>query len=216
MTPQQMRFESLLPFYVNGTLPPDDLAFMQDYLARQPNADQALALTKHIQQTVQTMVHEQPQAATVERFLDKWAVTRTDSKTGTTPKKPAACLASRRSSTMDKLGGWWVGLAGLSAVAITATLVLMPGFMTLGALHLDGLDGKPDLEIVLTQNITPSHESVAAHLERFNGLIVAQSKQDGYHRISVDLQNRAADQHALIVALQSDGHLQSYTLLASR
>lgn len=216
MTPQQMRFESLLPFYVNRTLQPDDLAFMQDYLARQPYADRALALTKHIRQTVQTMVREQPQAVTVERFLDKWAETRADSKTGTMPKKAAACSASRRSSTMDKLCGWWIGLAGLSVAALTATLVLVPGLTTHGALHVDGLDGQPDLEIVLAQNIKPSHDSVAAHLERFNGVIVAQSEQDGYHRISVDLQKRAADQHALISALQSDGCLQSYTLLASR
>ncbi|MCD8503860.1 MAG: hypothetical protein LRY61_11635 [Burkholderiaceae bacterium] len=215
MTPQQKRFERLVPFYVNGTLEGDDLAFMQDYLAHHPNAERALALTKHIQQTVQTLVQEQPQAATVDRFLNKWAQTQTDPQNVRLPKA-ATHAATHTSSAMDELSGWWIGLAGLGVATMAATLMLMPGFAPLGALHLDGLDGRPDLEVVLAQNISPDHETVIAHLKRFNGQIVAQSEQDGYHRISIDLQNRAADQHELIAVLQSDGHLQSYTLLASR
>lgn len=215
MTPQQERFENLLPFYVNGTLEGGELAFMQDYVARHPHAERALALTKHIQQTVQTLGQEQPQPAVVESFLNKWAQTQTDAQTVPLPKA-AIRTATHTSSAMDKLRGWWIGLAGLGVAAIAATLVLMPGFAVLGALHLDDLDGKPDLEVVLSQNISLEHEAVIAHLKRFNGQIVAQSEQDGYHRISIDLQNRAADQHELIAALQSDGYLQSYILLASR
>lgn len=213
MTPQQKRFERLLPFYVNGTLERDDLAFMQDYLVRHEGAARALALTRHIQQTVQSMAHEQPQASAVERFITKWAQASQQSRP---LAKPATDPVARGPSMGAKFNAWWIGLVGLGVAAMVATVLLLPGVTTVGALHVDGLDGRPDLEVVLAQNISPDHQAVIAHLKRFNGQIVAQSEQDGYHRISIDLQNRAADQHELIAVLQSDGHLQSYTLLASR
>lgn len=215
MTPEQKRFEELLPFYANGTLPPADMAFMQDYLARNASANKALSFVRHIQKTVQHGSYEQPPAASVERFLNKWTQTSELLQSSDKPK-PVTERVTREPSTGERFRAWWIGLAGLGVAAMAVTVLLLPGLATVGVLHSDGLDGKPDLELVLAQNISPDHEIVRAHLKRFNGQIVERSEQDGLHRVSVDLQNRAADQHELIAALQNDGQLKSYTLLATR
>ena len=202
------RFEQLLPFYVNRTLPPDDVAFVEQWLATDAKAQEDLAFVTHLQRAAHGMLALEPDAQKLNRFLDKLERAQASAVLESTPDVPVPAFQT--------LKGWWLGLAGLAVAATVATLVLVPGLAPTGALHADQLDGRADIELVLAQSVTPDHEAVVAHLQRFNGQIVAQSEQDGRHRITVDLQNRAADQHELIAALEDAGHLEGFTILASR
>ena len=209
MTPDRERFEGLLPFYLNGTLGEQDVAFVEQFLNSDSKAQDSLQFARHLQDAIRECANDQPDSEQVARFLRKFNH-RQQSKT----VAPASGGAAQQAFV--KLKGWWLGLVGVAVAAGAAVLVLTPSLAPTGALHGDRLDGRPDLELILAQNITPSHEEVLAHLQRFNGRIVAQFEQDGHHRIVIDLQNRAADQHDLIVALQDAGHLEGFTVLASR
>lgn len=207
MTDDRERFEQILPFYVNGTLPPDDVAFVEQWLATDAKAQEELAFVVGLQRAAHGLLAVEPDTERLNRFLGKLEKIQ----------PPAAEFAKELvRPAFQSLKGWWLGLAGLAVAATAATLVLTPGLAPTGVLHSDQLDGRPDVELVLAENITPNHEVVLGHLQRFNARIVAQSEQDGRHRIAVDLQNRAADQHELIVALQDAGHLEAFTILASR
>ena len=213
MTPERERFEELLPFYVNGTLEGDDLVFVKRYLETDQQAQQSLAITTGLKEMVGGLAAQEPNSQQLESFLNKWQQRQS---ARVSAGVPTAARATGNRPSDGGLKGWWLAFVGVGAAALVATMVAMPGLLPKGLLHLDQLDGQADLTLVLSPNLTPDDEVVVAHLERFGAQVVAYNEQEGGHRISVDLQNRAANQHAVIEAMQSAGHLQDYALVAER
>jgi len=207
-TPEQNRFEQLLPFYLNGSLADEDKAFVENFLSLHPDANDSIAFTRHLRNTVRDLAPVQPDEQQVKRMVQRWAVAK-------------GLVTDSANSNKPGFGrGWHFGIfaafTALGAAAVGAVLVFSISPIQLGLLHNDDHDGLADLELVLASGITPDHEIIVAHFQKFNAVIVSQSEQDGRHRVSVDLKSRAAHQYALIQTLQTSGHLQGYTLLATR
>ena len=197
------RFEQLLPFYLNGTLAQADRLFVQDFLRLNPDLHDSLLFSGHLQQAVRALAPvEQPDPQRIHRLLGAWAQSRPHAK------------------PMPVRHPWFRGLvmafSGMGLAALAATLVFGVNALPLGLLHGDGLDGQPDVQLVLADGIDPSHEMLMAQLERHQGVIVNQSELQGRYVIEVDLHRRAASQQSLIQSLQESGHIDGYTLLASR
>jgi len=211
-TPEQKRFEHLLPFYLNRSLADDDQVFVEHYLSLNPEANASIAFTRHLRNTLRDLAEGEPQEQRIANMVQRWSAAKglvTDDATDTAnSEKPPT---GRR---------WHLGIfaafTAMGAAAIGAALVLSVNPMQLGFLHNDGHDGQADLELVLALGFTPDHEIIFAHLEKHNAVIVSRIEQDGRHRISIDLQRRAEHQYALIETLQAGGHLDDYALLASR
>jgi len=208
--PEQKRFEHLLPFYLNRTLADDDQAFVENYLSLNPEANASLAFTRHLRNTVLDLAEDEPQEQRIKIMVQRWSAAKglvTDNATANSNKPNAG-------------RGWHFGIfvafTAMGAAAFGAALLLSVNPTQLGLLHIDGHDGRADLEFVLTSGITPDHEIVLAHLEKYNAVILRRTEQDGRHRISIDLQSRAKHQHVLIESLLASGHLHAYTLLAER
>lgn len=208
MTADRERFEHLVPFYVNGTLSGADKAFVDAYLDKHEHARQSLTWTTNVQQTIQTLADPQPDDQRLARFLEKAAATSVTS-TEYAPMNNTPCAQAR-------LKGWGWVLTGLGVAAMAATLVIAPTLVPSGSLHWDQLDGRPDVQLTLAKNLNPSDPLVEAYLAKHDGQIVGQTLADGHHQIEVDLKNRAQDQHRLIQDMTDQGHLESYTLLATR
>ncbi|UOD50369.1 hypothetical protein [Orrella daihaiensis] len=203
MSNERQRLEELLPFYLNGTLADADRQFVQDALREQPDLSSSVAFSERIQQAVQALAPEQaPDPARINRLLARLSNAKPQIKT----------LPSHN----RWFSGWLMALSGMGVAAVTATLVLGVGTLPPGLLHADGLDGQADVRLSLAEGIDPDHEMVVAQLQNHHGVIVSQSQQDGRYVIEVDLQSRAASQHNLIQSLQASGHIDGYTLLASR
>lgn len=203
MSNERQRLEELLPFYLNGSLADADRLFVQDALRRDPEAVNSLAFSEHMQQAVKALAPEQaPDPARINRLLARFS-----------EAKPPVKTPPLRDSWFR---GWVMALGGMGVAAVTATLVLGVSPLPPGLLHGDGLDGQADVRLSLAEGIDPDHEIVVAQLQNHNGVIVSQSQQDGRYVIEVDLQRRAASQHNLIQSLQASGHIDGYTLLASR
>jgi predicted nucleic acid-binding protein len=207
MTLDRERFELLLPFYVNGTLSAEDKAFVDAYLAEHEQARESLAWTSSIQQTVQCVANSPPDEQRVAQFLLK--LTADQATVNQSPKAQHLQLPSVRRQ------GWWF-LTGMAMAALAASLVLTPGLFPAGVLHWDQLDGRPDLQLTLADNLKPSDPLVVAYLEQHGAQVLEQTEADGHYLIKIDLKNRAHDQHRLIRAMIDQGQLESYTLLASR
>jgi len=208
MMTDRQRFEVLMPFYVNGTLSAADKAFVQAYLAKHDQAQASLGWTSNIQQAIKDLTSEQPDEKRVSRFLDKVAGQQTGVVINPVSKHQP-----------DPTGGlkvWWLALTGLGSAVLAATLVLIPGFFPTGVLHWDQLDGRPDVQLTLADNVSPSDPQFLASLEQHGCQVLGQTQADGHYQLLVDLKNRAHNQHALIKTLKDQGQLESYTLLASR
>lgn len=208
MMSDRERFEHLLPFYVNATLSVADKRFVESYLAEHEHARASLALTLHIEQTIQGLAHRDPDDERVRRFLDKLALEQASLNDRVSAREQLPFSSGRQK--------WWLVLAGFGGAALASMLLLLPGLFPGSALHWDQLDGRPDVQLTLAENLTPSDPVVVAYLEQHNAQILEQTEVDGRYRIVVDLKSRAHDQHPLIQAMRDQGHLESYTLLAVR
>lgn len=204
MSTAQTRFEELLPFYLNGTISAQDRAFIDEYLGQVPQAAQSLVFLQSLRDTVKAEVVAKPQNHQVQNMLRRWSATQPATSLAT----PTTELGRRRSFS-------WHWLSGGFAFAIAALLVMVIMPQEQGVLHLDSLDGKPDLELRLASGVTPDHAAVQDALEKSNAVVLAQSEQDGRHRLTLDLDARARTQSDLIEGLTLSGHLDGYTLLAS-
>lgn len=202
MSDERQRFEMLVPFYLNGTLSQQDLRFVQTYLRDHPQAQQSLAFAQHLQQTVRqtTLISMQPTDEQVHRMM----------------RRASKAHPGGASVFRDGWRNLVIAFSGVGLVAIAASLVLSVTPLSLGSLHVDSLNGMPDLELVLSADIGPGHEAIIAHLQKYDGVVISHTAVDGLHRVAVDLKNRAAHQEALIQDLQASGYLEGYTLLASR
>lgn len=204
MSAAQERFERLLPFYVNGTISEQDRAFVDEYLGQVPQAAQSLAFTQSLRATVKTYAPTKLKDHQVQNMLRRWSTTQ-----------PAAPFSAPMAKPPQR--GWfsWARLSGGFALAIAALLVVTIAPGEWGMLHPDGLDGKPDLELRLANGVSPDHPGVKNALQKSNAVVLAQSEQDGKHSLTLDLDDRVRTQPTLIDELASNGHLDSYTLLAS-
>jgi hypothetical protein len=211
-TPEQKRFEHLLPFYLNRSLADEDQAFVESYLSLHPEANASIAFTRHLRNTVRGLPESDPQDQRVKNMVQRWSAVNglvTDNATDSSnSNKPNA---GRRWHF-----GVFAAFTAMGAAAFGAALVLSVNPTQLGLLHIDGHDGQADLAFVLTSGIAPDHEFLVAHLEKYNAVILSRTEQDGRHHISIDLQSRAKHQHVLIETLLASGHLHAYTLLAKR
>lgn len=204
MSTAQERFEKLLPFYANGTLSAQDKAFIDEYLGQVPQAAQSLAFTEGLRDTVKTYAPTKLEDHQVQNMLRRWSATQPTAP----PEVPMVKPAKRGLFSW----GWW---SGSFALAMTALLVLVVSPGERGVLHLDGLDGKPDLELRLADGVSPDHADVQNALQKSNAIVLAHSEQDGKHRLTLDLDDRARTQPTLIDELAANGHLESYILIAS-
>lgn len=68
MTPEQDRFDTLLPWYVNGTLNNNDRTWMEGFVRLHPEAGSELRL----QQKIQTALHENAAAIPADIGLDQF------------------------------------------------------------------------------------------------------------------------------------------------
>lgn len=209
MTPERIRFEELLPFYASDTLSADDKAFVERFLTDNPQAQASMLFASGLKQAASTLVLEQPTSKREERFMLKLAQQKTLRLVRTEPNEVSAARTGL-------IRGWWFGITGLGMAGIAATLLLMPGLLKTGILHMDQLDGRPDVVLTLADNVIPSQEAFLENLAQFHAEIVQQTEEDGHYRVLVDLQNRSADQHRLIDAMLTSGQLQDYTVLAAR
>lgn len=202
MDEQRERFEALLPFYQNGTLTPEEQAWVQAYLRDQPAVAASMQFAQHLQATVRDVVEPnlQPTAVQVQRMLQR--------------------VDQARLAAAPRVTRWWhewvVGFAGMGMAATAVVLILTVSPLSLGVLHMDELDGRPDLELVLAPGVSPDHETVVAQLQKHEGVIVGHTQVDGHYRLAVDLPRRSGRQHALVQDMQASGHLHDYTLLASQ
>jgi hypothetical protein len=207
-TPDKNRFEQLLPFYLNGSLADEDKAFVENFLSLHPEANDSVEFTRHLKDTVRHLAPAQPDEQQVKRMAQRWAVEKGFVTENANNNKPSSGR------------GWHFGIfaafTALGAAAVGAALMFSISPIQLGLLHNDDHDGLADLELILASGITPDHEIIVAHFQKFNAVIVSHTEQDGRHRVSVDLKSRATHQYALIQTLQTSGHLQGYTLVASR
>ena len=201
------RFESLVPFYVNGTLGLEDRAFMQDCLQRHPDWADDLAFAGHIRQAMRALApEERPDARRINRLLQRWK------------EEPVRATAAPTKS--NGYPRWMKGLAmalsGAAMAAAAGALVLGVSLPLRGHLHWDSLDGQPDVRLALAPGVDPVDEGVLAALENHDAVMVQSTQQPSGYVIEVDLLNRAATQKALISAMQNSGHIHGYTLLASQ
>ena len=204
MTAAQERFEKLLPFYVTGKISVQDKAYVDEYLGQVPEAAQSLAFTESLRDTIRSQPLTEPNEQRVQSMLQRWSATQSVR----TPVPPMSGLAPRRWPS-------WIELSGGFVLAVMASLVIVMTPGELGVLHLDGLDGKPDLQLRLKAGVSPEHLAVQSALQRSSAVVLARSEQDGKHTLTLDLNNRARTQASLLDELASNGHLDSYTLLAS-
>lgn len=200
---ERQRLEELLPFYLNNTLSDSDRMFVQDVLRRQPGLSNSVFFNECVQRGIKALGSEQvPDPARINRLIARWNESSQSRRS-----------AQVRDSWFSRL---LLAIPSMGVAAVAASLVVGVGALPLGILHGDTWDGMADLRLSLASGIDPDHEVVLANLERHDGVIVNQSQQDGRYLIYVDLRNRAASQHNLIRSLQASGHIDGYTLLASR
>lgn len=70
-TPEQSRFEQLLPFYVSNKLSPEDKAFVEGYSAAHPNAKKAIQFAEQLRHIVRsTGANRNPEAALTRLLAD--------------------------------------------------------------------------------------------------------------------------------------------------
>ena len=111
VTPDQDRFDTLLPWYVNGTLVNTDRTWMDNFVRAHPEAASELRL----QQRVQTALHENAAAIPVDMGLDKLMQrVRQDQRAAPTPTR----------SIKDILAGFFSGFQLTPAMG-TAFAVIM-------------------------------------------------------------------------------------------
>ena len=203
MSDERQRFEQLLPFYLNGTLTEHERVQVQAFLQQHPDLSESLVFSEHVRQAVKTLEPtEAPDPVRIDRLIERLSTARH-------PQKP-------QPKVTQWLRGLVIGGYGLGMAALTATLVFGVSTLPIGLLHGDRLDGQPDIQLSLAQGVEPTHETVAAQLDKHHGVIVNQSQLEGRHVIDIDLENRAASQDSLIQALQASGHIDDYTVLATR
>jgi hypothetical protein len=69
-TPEQMRFNELLPFYINGTVGEADRQWMEDYATNNPEASLWLRFDENIRTAIQSTTPPTPENIRIERFLN--------------------------------------------------------------------------------------------------------------------------------------------------
>ena len=205
MNEERRRFEQLLPFYLNGTLDNNDQKFVENYLRLNPEAVQSMSFAKQLQGTLQALAPDSaPDAHRLQHFMGRWRNTKT-------------ITSQNKSKTrIQWLKDFLLSIKGLGLAAVLASAIFFIMTMQYGLFDIDSLDGRPDLELVLTSGVAPDHEVVVAQLKIFNAVILSHSEQEGYHHVLVDLQSPAKHQYPLIDSLQASGHLKDFRLLAAR
>jgi len=75
---EQRRFAELVDFYANGSLEPDDMAFMEDYLRRFPKSRDEITFTLALRNAVQQIGADRASDEGLEQLLQNWS--KTDAK----------------------------------------------------------------------------------------------------------------------------------------
>lgn len=120
---EQIRFQELLPFYANGTLVAEDLAWFQRYVSLHPQSRAAVHAeqlwARHIQGAVDSMEVPAPEAEHMERVYARWQGQR---------QRPGWLRrVSQAWATPWRIPAVWVGAASaalLGQLAIIATLMV--------------------------------------------------------------------------------------------
>lgn len=70
---EQKRFSELVDFYANGSLEPDDMAFMEDYLRRFPKSRDEISFTLALRKAVQQIGADRASDEGLEQLLQNWS-----------------------------------------------------------------------------------------------------------------------------------------------
>jgi|GEM_PF-5749242 len=196
------RFDLLLPFYLNGTLEPDEQQWMQQYVQAHPEVEHALRFAQQLQRVVVTEGQtEQPAQHRVDRLLARtWAQQSGESDTGVA--QPASV-------------GWSWLMPFVAGMAVVVLVWGVQGVPT-GSLHTDTLDGRADIRVALAPGVEANDPALLEQLQAFNSEVVGHEQIDGHNMVEIDLSRRAEQQHALIEALTASGQIDGHVLLASQ
>jgi hypothetical protein len=200
---ERVRFELLLPFYVNVTLDVDDHAFVKAYLDKNPQAMRQLKLAELMQAAAAHQSSDEPDERRVSQFMARWQTATSHTQGASNARLPQS--------------GWFQGLMRPSLVALaTLTIAASVAFVEVPdsrVLHPDLLDGRPDLLVTLAQGVGADDPDLQLALSEAGGVILQQHTSEQGHELQIDLPHRAKTQANLIERLRQDNKLQSYALL---
>ncbi|HEY7804842.1 MAG TPA: hypothetical protein VIC30_10480 [Orrella sp.] len=196
------RFDLLLPFYLNGTLEPDEQQRMYQYVQTHPEVEHALKFAEQLQRVVvadgQTA---QPTQYRVDRLLARtW---------------PQQYGAPDGGVVQPASFGWSWLMPFVSGMAVVLLVWGFQGVPT-GSLHTDMLDGRADIRVALVPGVKANDPALLEQLQAFNSEVVGHEQIDGRNMVEIDLSRRSQQQHALIEALTASGQIDGHVLLASQ
>lgn len=202
------RFESLLPFYLTGNLTDSDARFVQTYLSSNPQARDRLDFTRHIQSTVRSLAQAQDLDSHCAQFMQRW---------GHQQQGDASTVGISPSSEGNSRQPWHQRMFGLLALACLAAFLFVVAAPSQAprshSFAQTGLDGKPDLEVVLPAETAYPSEPLLVKLLEFEAVVV-QSKLVGDRlHLHIDL-NQRSQSHALAFTLTGLGLAEAFFLLA--
>lgn len=188
------RFSELLPFYVNGTLEGDDLAFVERYLREHPRAQAELRFTQLLGDRLRATAIDRVPTAGLDRLLGDFN-------------------AARNSGGMRVRFAYWREHWGLSpAFAVAAAVVVVQGGLLIGRetgtpspwAETRGQSAGPAVGPVLRLSVRPDarFDAVTELLQSLRGSIVSGPDERG--ELSVQFME-GADLDALQASLRDSG-----------
>lgn len=196
---EQTRFEQLLPFYVTNMLSDDDRAFVQSYIAVNPNARKAVQFTEQLRSIVRgTGVHRNPEAA-LNRLL------------GNYKPRQRANLFKRIVAKLRSLGiSLPVAVALLFIVGQGGVYVAQKmGWFTTAT---EAVTAYANAHLSVTAKEGADLGSLAVIVEQYGGRIVHSTPVAGIQKIFIELIDKTKIQ-ALIDALIDAGLIDAAAIL---
>jgi hypothetical protein len=166
------RFDELLPFYVNGTLPEGDRAWVDAYLRDHPRARAEL----HWARSLQTRLHEDVPAVSSEVGLE-----RALRRIGTEGPKPQRARRAAQPTLLERIGEW--------VASVVPQPVLRPAFA--GAIAVVAL------QAVAIVHLLGEREDDASQIRAMQGSAVVE--KGPYLKLNFKPDAREADIRLLLV-----------------
>lgn len=192
------RFETLLPFYVTAQLPPDDQAFMQQFINSNPSAQSAIDFVIELRRIVRTTGIQRDANIVLNSLLVKFEALH---------KKQGQDLPSKLRALGIK-----TSLPLIIAIAILGGQLVnyaIDYFKPVDAMSTSA-EGTSRVSVTLKHGVDAGALAVIA--EKFGGKIIHSAHVEGVTKFFVELVDKTRLQ-ALIDALVDSGLIESAAIL---
>lgn len=198
-SPDRLRFEELLPFYITGTLSGADQSFMQSFISMNPSARQAMNFTIELGRIIRNTGMMRNPNLTLNRLLANFNASRkTDSK---------GVLSKLRSAGLKSSPPLIIAIVILGGQAVNYAMKQFDHQEVTGAATTQGA-----ARVAVTLKAGTDAGALAVIAKEFGGRIVHTSTVENVSKFFVEIADRTQLQ-AFVDALVGSGFVETAAVL---